>query len=59
MSTADQVRALLRADEPAVLRAVADYLAESYVPEPASRYEVMNAIQTHLRGLPGYVEMPV
>ncbi len=48
MTTAEQVRTLLRQDEAAVLQAVADYLAASYVPEPASRNEIALAIAKHL-----------
>ena len=48
MNVQDQTRALLRADEAAVLRAVADYLAASYVPEPATRNGVARAIEVHL-----------
>ncbi len=50
MNVQDQTRALLRTDEPAVLRAVADYLAASYVPEPATRNWVARAIRRHLGG---------
>lgn len=48
MNVQDQTRALLRAAEPAVLRAVADYLAASYTPEQEDRQEVRRAIEKWL-----------
>lgn len=47
---AAEVKALLRADEPAVLRAVADYIAASYTPEQEARQEVRLAIEKWLGG---------
>ena len=50
MSVHDQTRALLRADEPAVLRAVADYIAASYTPGQEGRQEVRRVIEKWLGG---------
>ena len=50
MNVQDQTLTLLRTDEPAVLRAVADYLAASYVPEQEGRQEVRRAIEKWLGG---------
>ena len=50
MNVQDQTHALLRTDEAAVLRAVADYLAASYTPEQEGRQEVRRAIERYLEG---------
>ena len=48
MNVQDQTRALLRTDEPAVLQAVADYIAASYTPEQEGRQEVRRVIERYL-----------
>lgn len=50
MTPYDQIRALLRADEPAVLRAVADYLAASYTPEQEDRQAAIRCPPLPARG---------